>query len=312
MAASLRLRIVRTTAVAVCLVAGSWVVGSCREAGWGNSETTFHWLLQRDGRLLVATDDPSWLDRLTIAWRLKRLDRAYRSFIENHPTHARAKLAYGCFLYDHGRRQPARQMWQAAIATDPNLAVAYNNLAEDFAHHGNAEEAIRYYDRALELAPGRALFHFNRALVVSQYRREAARVYGWDRAEVLAQGQEGFRRARDLAPTDLFYARSYAEGFIYLATPDWEGAYAAWKFCLPIIGNDQLERQRIYAKLARVCQRLQRFDEAESWLEKITRAEVTPLRARLEAKQEALLAGQPDRLPVTMRVDTNQADGQSE
>ncbi len=104
------------------------VVGGWSLTGWvglGDEETQFTRLLIADGQLVRMRAGHSFLDRLLLPWQRRRVEVGYQQFLRRHPRHARAMVAYGCFLADEGDEETAAKMWERAIATDPGLAVAY-------------------------------------------------------------------------------------------------------------------------------------------------------------------------------------------
>ena len=60
-------------------------------------------------------------------------------------------------------------------------------------------------------------------------------------------------------------------------------AYEAWRFCLhqPL---DDRQRQFVYGYLARVCVRLDRYDEARTWVAKMSGGEQESARRAIERK----------------------------
>jgi tetratricopeptide (TPR) repeat protein len=208
-----------------------------------------------------------------------RLENDYRHFLNDHPDHARAMVAYGDFLEDRQREEEALRWWQKAVTVDPHEAYAYNDIANYYGHYGRAADALKLYDKAIALAPTEPIFRFNWATTCSSFRNDSQKVYGWTKEEIFQHSLEQFRKARDLDPQNFDLATAYAETFYEMPKPDWEEAFAAWKFCL----NQQLDegqQQLVYTHLARVCIRRERYDEAKEWAAKM--AVGNPVRHTLE------------------------------
>ena len=76
---------------------------------------------------------PSVSEREQLTFRIRnRLDgirQMYISFLEDHPNHAKARVAYGSFLTHIDDRRGALGQWQKALADDPSNAAALNNIA---------------------------------------------------------------------------------------------------------------------------------------------------------------------------------------
>lgn len=250
-----------------------------------DAERQFRFLLSRGEELQAqadnpGTDSPSAAQLRTLQ---RRLENEYRHFLSDHPRHTRAMVAYGSLLYDQGREEEAVDWWKKAIAIDPREAYAYNSIAGHYGHDGHAADALKLYDKAIELEPTEAIFRFNWATTCVMFRNESHAVYGWTKEEIFQRSLEQFRKARDLAPQNFELASTYAETFYMMPKPDWQEAYAAWKYCLNQPFNDS-QRQLVYTHLARVSMRLGRYDEAKEWTSKLTNPGPGSLRPLLERR----------------------------
>jgi tetratricopeptide (TPR) repeat protein len=263
-------------ALAICL----WTSGVARAQ---DVDAQFRDLLREDDALSARVEQGS-----ETQWH--RLDAKYRAFLRDNPKHVRAMIAYGSFLYDRQHEEEAVKWWEKAIATDARAAHAYNNLANHYTHNGRAADALRIYEKAFTLDPAEPMFRFNWATACVMFRTDARQVYGWDTDEIFRRGLEQFRKARDLAPGDFQFSSAYAETFYMMKQPDWVEAYAAWKFCLDQPLAEE-QRQRVFGHLARISMHLVRYDEAKSWLAKMTADGNHPLRQTLERKLAQLTAG---------------------
>jgi tetratricopeptide (TPR) repeat protein len=246
------------------------------------AERQFRFLLSRGEELQTAqTATAADFER----WKaqIRRLEGDYKHFLNDHPRHTRAMVAYGSLLYDQHREEEGIHWWEKAIAIDPNEAYAYNSLANDYGHNGRADKALLYYQKAIDLVPTEPIFRFNWATTCQMYRNESTKVYGWNKEEIFQHSLEQFRKARDLVPQDFEMASTYAETFYMMPKPDWQGAYDGWQFCLKQPLDDQ-QRQFVYANIARACIRLGRNDEATEWLAKLTGKGQASIRRLLERK----------------------------
>ncbi len=246
-----------------------------------------------DGQWRRARDNPSALDRLWLGLRTRRVESAYRRFLRRHPAHTRARVAFGNFLVDDDREAAAVREWEAALAADPNSAVAHNNVGQHLLHRGEIGEGLRYLERAMELEPQSAVYYYTWASAMFAYRQDTKAQYGWGTDEITERALAAFRKARDLAPRDFTYSNAYAEMFYFTPQPNWEEAYEAWRFCLdqPLA---ELDRERTCGRLARVCMHLRRFDEAARWLAEMKSEQSRGFRDALERKRLALLNGAAD------------------
>ncbi len=258
-----------------------------------DAERQFRFLLSRGDELQAQRDtiSPTNVNR----WKaqMRRLEGDYKHFLNDHPRHTRAMVAYGSLLYDQHLEDEGVAWWEKAIAIDPQEAYAYNSLANDYGHNGHADKALLYYQKAIDLVPTEPIFRFNWATTCQMFRNESKAVYGWSKDEIFQHSLEQFRQARDLVPQDYEMASTYAQTFYMMPKPDWQGAYDGWQFCLNQPLDDQ-QRQYVYANLSRTCIRLGRIDEARQWLAKLTdNGQKSFVRRALERKiaEETTAAG---------------------
>jgi tetratricopeptide (TPR) repeat protein len=259
------------------------VCGALGQQDERESERRFRFLLQRSEEAAAGMSGA----------QLQRVENGFKRFLNEHPKHTRAMVAYGVFLYERGRMEEALRWWQKAIATDPREAYAYNELANHYGHTGRVQDALRYYEKAMGLEPTEPVFRFNWATQCVMYRKDSAALYGWDADEIFRRCLEQFRNARDLAPEDFSFSSAYAETFYLAKNADWQQARDAWEFCLrqPL---DEAQRQYVYGHLVRVCVRLDRRDEARQWLEKVTGEQTRRLLERKLIAPAIVDAGMPN------------------
>src|SRR5580698_32598 len=240
------------------------------------AERQFRFLLSRGEELQAQqTATAADLERWNV--QIRRLEGDYKHFLNDHPLHTRAMVAYGSLLYDQHREEEGIHWWEKAIAIDPQEAYAYNALANDYGHNGHADKALPYYQKAIDLVPTEPIFRFNWATTCQMFRNESTKVYGWNKEQIFQHSLEQFRQARDLVPQDFEMASTYAETFYMMPKPNWQGAYDGWQFCLKQPLEDD-QRQIVYSNLARTCIRMGRDDEAKQWLAKITNGTQVPIR----------------------------------
>jgi tetratricopeptide (TPR) repeat protein len=248
-----------------------------------DAERQFRFLLSRTDELQKQSDamntEASPAAKARIHAQERRLENDYRHFLNDHPDHARAMVAYGDFLEDHQREEEALRWWQKAVTVDPREAYAYNDIANYYGHNGRAADALKLYDKAIALAPTEPIFRFNWATTCVSFRNQSREVYGWTNEEIFQRSLDQFRKARDLDSQNFELATAYAETFYMVPKADWEAAYAAWKYCLNL-QLDEPQRQLVFMHLARVSIKRERYEEAREWAAKIP-AE-NPVRHALE------------------------------
>ncbi|HUJ08929.1 MAG TPA: tetratricopeptide repeat protein [Verrucomicrobiae bacterium] len=288
--------------VAVILLAGR-VMG---QEDPRDVERWFRFLLSRTDELRAQSDEMSGDTSPAAEKRFhafeRRLENDYKHFLNDHPKHTRAMVAYGDYLSDLGREEEAMTWWKKAITIDPKEAYAYNDIANYYGHNGRAADALKLYDKAIELVPTEPVFRFNWATTCVCFRNESKTVYGWTKDEIFQHSLGQFRKARDLDPQNFDLSTAYAETFYMMPKPDWEEAYAAWKYCLGQPLDDD-QRQLVFMHLARVCIHLQRYQEAQEWTTKLPAN--SPLHRALERR--ITRGNQTNSTPTRTTVPTTSA-----
>lgn len=92
-------------------------------------------------------------------------EAVYREALTLAPAHSRAALNLGALLCDAGRFGEAVELYDLVIASDKNDPLLFFNRAialEDL-HHD--QEALKSYERCLQLAPDMADAHYNTARI---------------------------------------------------------------------------------------------------------------------------------------------------
>ncbi|NUM53678.1 MAG: tetratricopeptide repeat protein [Candidatus Hydrogenedentes bacterium] len=185
------------------------------------------------------SEDPASADEVqarlkSSADRLDRVEQAYKVLLARYPKNARSLNYYGEFLYDYrGEQMNAVRYWKEAIAADPRLALAYNNLGIHYSHVGQLAFGLENYNKAIELEPDNPDFKFNLAQTYLAYSPSVAEELKWDEKKVYRKGMELSKAAAELKPSDYKLQEDYATNF-YAAQrfdiqPDWADAAAAWR-----------------------------------------------------------------------------------
>jgi tetratricopeptide (TPR) repeat protein len=230
--------------------------------------------------ILKWTDDAEALaraggveDRLTLHARIRqRLDgvrRQYEDFLQRHPKHVKARLAFGSFLNDTGDEDGALAQWDSARELAPSNAAPWNNLANIYGHHGPVKKAFEYYAKAIELDPGQSVYYHNLAVTVYLFRPDAREYYQLTEQQVFDKALALYRQAIKLAPDDFVLFSDYAESFYGTNPPRWQDGLEAWTEAIKI-AHDDVERQGVFVHLARINIKLGNYDAARDRLNAIT------------------------------------------
>jgi tetratricopeptide (TPR) repeat protein len=216
-----------------------------------------------------------------IEQRFAPIKKAYENFIQQHPDHTRARLAYGSFLYQTQDEEDGVAQWEKARQLDPKNPAAWNNLANHFGHRGPVKQAFEYYAKAIELKPDEPVYLQNFATTVYLFRKDAMEYYGIDEKQVFDRSLDLYRKALKLDPKNFPLATDYAQSYYGIKPLRTEEALTAWNEALKI-ANDDFERQGVYVHLARVELNSGMFQEARKHLNMVSNDFYSTLKERLQ------------------------------
>ena len=164
----------------------------------------------------------------------RRAQVTREKILQDHPASVAAYLACAEFFSENGNLPAAIAHWRQAQRLDPTNAALANSLGGAYLHTGHAAESAEQFARAVELASDNAAYHFNLANVEFMLRHDLAAASNLELPELLRHALAEFRTASQLSPSDLEYARAYAETFYAMPDPDRAEAEAAWKHALAL------------------------------------------------------------------------------
>ncbi|MGH7389334.1 MAG: tetratricopeptide repeat protein [Candidatus Rokuibacteriota bacterium] len=121
---------------------------------------------------------------------------AYRRVVALDPTYAAAWNNQGLLLHRLGRYEEARRAYDRALEQDPQCAEAAYNLGSLDEDCGDVEGAVAHYRHALRLSPDYADAHFNIAAALARARRGPEAMRHWQRYLELDSGSPWARIAR--------------------------------------------------------------------------------------------------------------------
>jgi tetratricopeptide (TPR) repeat protein len=161
---------------------------------------------------------------------------------------------------------------------------AANSLGGAYLRIGRVREAAEQFLLAVRSESDNPDYHFDLGNVEFILRKDLTAAWKIDSAELLKRALFQFREASRLAPTDLEYARAYAETFYGMPNPDWKEAQVAWQHYLELSTN----RNFAYLQLARVSLKQNKKAEALSFLDKISDPRFSEVKEKLRKQAEAL------------------------
>lgn len=235
--------------------------------------------------------------RARIKQRLDLVKKAYEAFLQRHPEHARAELAYGSFLSDIGEEEAAKDHYEKGRQLDPANPAAWNNLANWYGHNSPVTNAFAYYAKAIELDPVEPTYYQNFATTVYLFRRDATNYFNITEPQVFEKAMALYRKALELDPENFLLATELAKSYYGIklfktgnseadrkaAQKLNEEALAAWRAALKL-ARDDIERQGVFIHFARLNIDAGRFDEARQNLAVATNEMFTATKATLNKK----------------------------
>jgi tetratricopeptide (TPR) repeat protein len=261
-------------------------------------EAEFQKLMQEDDRAQAEVDE--WIkennafaakgggvDGATLNARIEKrfapVHKGYQDFLEKHPKHAGALLAYGSFLNDIAEEGKAHDFWEQARLADPTNPAPWNNLANWYGHNSPVLKSFAYYEKAIELDPTESVYWHNLAITTYLFRHDATNYYKMDVQKVFEKAMEFYRKAVALDPNNFLLASDYAQSYYGFKPPKtgdeeadkkaelrhWNAALKAWNEALEL-AQDDAQREGVYVHLARAHINSERFDEARKLLDKVT------------------------------------------
>jgi tetratricopeptide (TPR) repeat protein len=218
--------------------------------------------------------------QLKIEQRIDGVKKSYERFLQAHPTHVKARIAYGSFLNDTKDEEGAAQQWEKARELDPKNPATWNNLANYYAHRSPIKKGFEYYEKAIELNPREPVYLENLAVCVYMFRKDAMEHYHLTEDQVFDKALALYRQAMKLDPTNFILATDYAQSFYGTKPPRYKEGLEAWKGVLPL-ARDEIEREGVLIHLARIETKLGEFPEAEKHLNAITNDMYVQVKDRL-------------------------------
>jgi tetratricopeptide (TPR) repeat protein len=238
------------------------------------------WIRENDEAAAKGAGVPSADLRRRIHDRFGPIRTAYEDFIQRHPDHARARVAYGSFLNDLQDEEGAQAQWEKALALNPKDPAVYNNLANLYGHVGPIKKAFEYYTKAIELNPREALYYDNFGTAVFLFRKDAMEFFAISEQQVFDKALDLYSKALKLDPTNFPLASDVAQTYYGIKPLRLEDALKAWTNTLAL-AHDEIEREGVYLHFARLKLQADRFTEVRAHLAAITNEMYAVLKSRI-------------------------------
>jgi tetratricopeptide (TPR) repeat protein len=238
------------------------------------------WIRDNEAAAAKGAGVPSADLRRRIRDRFAPIRTAYEDFIQRHPEHARARVAYGSFLNDLQDEEGAQAQWEKALGLNPKDPAVYNNLANLYGHLGPVKKAFEYYAKAIELNPREPVYYDNFGTTVFLFRKDAMKFYGLTEQQVYDKSLELYSKALKLDPTNFPHASDVAQTYYGIKPLRLEDALKAWTNTLALV-HDEVEREGVYLHFARLKLQADRFPEVHAHLAAVTNQMYAVLKNRL-------------------------------
>jgi tetratricopeptide (TPR) repeat protein len=239
-----------------------------------------HWIQENEQFAAKDAAVPPAQLRRRIQKRFEPIHKAYEDFIEQHPRHTRARVAYASFLSDTKDEEAAQEQLEKALEWDTNSPAVYNNLANIYGHIGPVKKAFDYYGRAIQLNPLESVYYHNLGTTVYLFRNDAMEHFQLNLTQVFAKALDLYSNAMRLDPDDFPLASDVAQTYYGIQPLRTDEALNAWTNALHI-AHDEVEREGVYVHFARIKMLAGRFDEAHTHLNTITNDMYAQLKSRL-------------------------------
>ncbi len=215
-----------------------------------------------------------------IASRLSTMRKGYEEFLEKHPRHVDATIAYGSFLNEINDEDEAEKQWDKARLMDPSQPASWNNLANHYGHRGPVALAFPYYEKAIELSPAEPVYYQNLATTVYLFRRDAEKYYNFNEQQVFDRALELYRKALELSGGSFEVANDLAQTYYGIQPFRYEEALSTWNEVLKL-AKTEIEQQNVFIHLARIENKGGRPEVARDYLRQVTLPQYAALRDRL-------------------------------
>jgi tetratricopeptide (TPR) repeat protein len=238
---------------------------------------------------------------LRIERRMDSVHREYQDFVDQHPNHVNARLAYGSFLYDMNDQDGAVAQWEKARQLAPTNPATWNNLAKYYGQAGPVTKAFEYYDKAISLDTNQSVYYHNQAALIYLFRKQAADYYHLTEQQTFEKSLDLYRTAIKLAPDDFVLFTDYAQCFYGCHPPRLQEGLEAWSQALKL-ARDEAEREGVYLHLARIHLRLGQYEQARTNLDAVTNMDYAEVKNQIASNLVAALS-----MPATNTVSAGGA-----
>lgn len=215
-----------------------------------------------------------------IQLRLEEIDESYRIYIDKFPKSVFGQILYGKFLRKADRSDDAYAVFLDIHEDNPDIAVVNQHLALFASEIGDFQDALKYWNKAIELEPDQALYHYQFGEYLYTYKIQLMKQHLMSVSEIEDRMVAAFAKAHELAPENRDFHMRWAESFFDSFQPDWNQVLTIWDELLETSHN-QFERDVLRLQKVRVLLELQRFYDAEQLLNSVSDPALAEAKSKL-------------------------------
>lgn len=155
--------------------------------------------------------------------------------------------------------------------TTAQMADFWNDWGNVYSHSGPMTNTLQCYLNAVRIMPQEPTYRRNLAICLFMYRKDAKEFFSVNEEQVFVMAMKEFHKARILDPQNYDLAKETAQAQ-YAVRPFNAGeTLKDWQHVINLLDKKDLdERDDVYLNLARVHFMSGHYDEAKTWLDKVT------------------------------------------
>ncbi len=226
-------------------------------------ETVADWIQSDDAfeHFVRQNDIPDARLGLQIQTRYRSARDDYLSFLERHPEHVQARLAFGDFLEAVQDFPGAFHEWETVIRLAPDEPFSWERQARIAIINSDLAKTLDAYEKAIELDRQNWEYHYRLASIISLNRLQAARQLDISAEEVIMRAIGHYHAALRYNPSHYDSASELALIYTSLSPPQIDQGVAAWEQAARHAVDD-LNREAAYLRIAETLIAAQRHTEA--------------------------------------------------
>jgi tetratricopeptide (TPR) repeat protein len=241
--------------------------------------------------------------------RFEQIRKDYQDFIQRHPNHAEARIAYASFLEDLGDDEGQYQQLIKARDIDPTIPAVWNNLGNYYGENGPTTNAFVCYEKAIQLDPSESVYYQNFGTTVYLYRKDVKEFYHIDEQQVFDKAMLLYSNAMKMDPTNFNLATDVAQTYYGIKPLRLNDALVSWTNALKL-AHDEIEREGVYIHFARIKMLAGEYAQAHQQLDVVTNPMYADMKRRVarainDREHPEQVTNSPAAVPPATKPETN-------